>query len=81
MCIRDRSDTARLSIDFRTVHLDDLVIQAGPENIDSQSTGTSVRDYLRADTREPLSDDVIGVYDLNGSSEGVLVFDPSMAGM
>jgi len=70
--------TARLSIDFRTVHIDDLVAHAGPDNVDSQSTGTSVRDYRRATTGESLPDKVIAQYDRNGSSEGVLVFDPSV---
>jgi hypothetical protein len=67
-----------LSIDFRTVHIDDLVSQAGPDNVDSQGTGTSVRDYCRVDTGESLPDRVIAQYDCNGSSEGVLVFDPSV---
>ena len=78
--VPNETDSARLSIDFRTVHLDDLISQAGPLNIDSRSTGTSVRDYVRVDTRDPLPDDVIGMYDLNGSTDGVLVFDPLMAG-
>ncbi|MDT5234149.1 MAG: hypothetical protein QOF47_136 [Mycobacterium sp.] len=76
--VPNRTGTARLSIDFRTVHIDDLVSQAGPDNVDSQSTGTSVRDYCRADTGESLPDRVIAQYDHNGSSEGVLVFDPSV---
>jgi hypothetical protein len=70
--------TARLSIDFRTVHIDDLAAHAGPDNVDSQSTGTSVRDYRRADTGESLPATVIAQYDHDGSSEGVLVFDPSV---
>jgi hypothetical protein len=76
--VPNRTGTARLSIDFRTVHIDDLVSQAGPDNVDSQGTGTSVRDYCRADTGESLPDRVIAQYDCNGSSEGVLVFDPSV---
>ena len=76
--VPNQTGTARLSIDFRTVHIDDLVSQAGPDNVDSQSTGTSVRDYCRADTGESLPDTVIAQYDSNGSSEGVLVFDPSV---
>jgi hypothetical protein len=76
--VPNETDTARLSIDFRTVHFDDLVAQAGPENVDSHSTGTSVRDYLRADTHQSLPDEVIALYDQNGSQDGVLVFDPSM---
>jgi hypothetical protein len=76
--VPNQTEKARLSVDFRTVHIDDLVSQAGPDNVDSQSTGTSVRDYCRADTGESLPDRVIAQYDHNGSSEGVLVFDPSV---
>ena len=65
---RMRPIRARLSIDFRTVHIDDLVALAGPENVDSRSTGTSVRDYLRADTGESLPDEVIALYDRDGST-------------
>src|SRR5262249_28471866 len=57
--VPNTTGTARLSIDFRTVHVDDLITNAGPENVDSRSTGTSVRDYLRADTYESLPDSVI----------------------
>lgn len=77
--VPNETDTARLSIDFRTVHLDDLIGKAGPRNVDSQSTGTSVRDYRRADNQESLPDEVIAIYDYNGSTDGVLVFDPAMA--
>lgn len=76
--VPNQTRTARLSIDFRTVHIEDLVAHAGPDNVDSDSTGTSVRDYRRADTGQPLPDTVIAQYDHNGSSEGVLVFDPSV---
>ncbi|MBP1818672.1 hypothetical protein [Mycobacterium sp. OAE908] len=76
--VPNQTRTARLSIDFRTVHVDDLMTRAGPENVDSRSTGTSVRDYRRADTGESLPHNVIAEYDHNGSRDGVLVFDPSV---
>lgn len=37
----------RYSIDFRTVHLDDLLARSGAPNVDSQSAGTNLVDYLR----------------------------------
>ena len=76
--VPNETDSARLSIDFRSVHLADLVALGGPENIDSSATGTSVRDYLRADTLESLPAEVISLYDHNGSENGVLVFEPSV---
>jgi hypothetical protein len=69
---------ARFSFDFRSVHIDDLIGQGGPANIDSQCTGTSLRDFRRADNFDPLPDYVITQYDHEGSSDGVLVFDPSV---
>jgi hypothetical protein len=76
--VPNETDTARLSIDFRTVNIEDLAAQAGPENVDSRSTGTSVRDYLRTDTLESLPAEIISIYDHDGSHDGVLVFDPSV---
>lgn len=37
----------RFSIDFRTVHLDDVTGRVGAPNIDSECTGTCMNDYLR----------------------------------
>jgi hypothetical protein len=68
----------RFSFDFRTVNVDDVAGHAGPPNVDAHSTGTTLRDYLRADTHEPLPDDLIADYDVGGSADGVLVFDPSV---
>ncbi|MAU81569.1 MAG: hypothetical protein CME34_06810 [Gordonia sp.] len=76
--VPNETDTARISFDFRTLHIDDLLSDAGPVNVDSRSTGTSVRDYLRADTFESLPDEVIARYGADGSADGVLVFDPKV---
>jgi len=46
--VRNDSGRARFSIDFRTVQLDDVVAHRGATNIDSECTGTTMRDYLRA---------------------------------
>jgi hypothetical protein len=53
----------RFSIDFRTVNLDDLLEGVGAENVDSECTGTTLRDFLRASDLEPLPEDVIAAYD------------------
>ncbi|WAC56759.1 hypothetical protein [Gordonia sp. SL306] len=76
--VPNETDSARISFDFRTLHIDDLMARVGPENVDSRSTGTSVRDYLRADTFDPLPEDVIAMNDADGSANGVLVFDPAV---
>ncbi len=43
----NNSGESRYSIDFRTVHLNDVVNGKGAPNIDSQCTGTTMGDYLR----------------------------------
>lgn len=45
--VPNTSDRTRFSIDFRTVHLDDVASQRGAPNIDSYCTGSTMQDYLR----------------------------------
>jgi hypothetical protein len=52
----------RYSIDFRTVHLDDVWNKSGAPNIDSASTGTTLRDYIRAMDFSPLAEDAVALY-------------------
>jgi hypothetical protein len=55
--------STRFSIDFRTVNLKDLADRVGAPNIDSECTGTTLRDFVRASDLEPLPDEVIALYD------------------
>jgi len=52
----------RYSIDFRTVHLDDVWSKCGAPNIDSACTGTTLRDYIRATDFQRLSDESVASY-------------------
>jgi hypothetical protein len=52
----------RYSIDFRTVHLDDVWNKCGAPNIDSASTGTTLRDYIRAADYVPLPEKAVELY-------------------
>ena len=61
--VPNTTSRTRFSIDFRTVNLDDLVEGVGAPNIDSECTGTTLRDFLRASDLEPLPEDVIAQYD------------------
>jgi hypothetical protein len=56
--VPNTSGRTRFSIDFRTVNLDDVVARREAANVDSECTGTSLRDFLRARDFEPLADDV-----------------------
>ncbi len=76
--VPNETDIARFSLDFRTVALADVAAHGGPAIIDEHSTGTTLRDFLRADTYEQLPATVIAEYDQDGAEDGVLVFDPSV---
>ncbi|MGB7727481.1 MAG: hypothetical protein WBL50_05580 [Candidatus Acidiferrum sp.] len=52
----------RYSIDFRTVHLDDVSNKAGAPNIDSAATGTTMHDYIRATDYTHLPEDAVALY-------------------
>lgn len=61
--VPNTSGRTRLSIDFRTVHLDDALQRKGAPNVDSQSTGTTMGDYLRGTDFSHLPKEVIDMYD------------------
>jgi len=68
---------ARYSIDFRTVHLDEVETQGGAPNVDTASTGTSLRDFKRARDLAEMPEEVVAQYDESEVSEGELVYRPS----
>jgi hypothetical protein len=61
--VPNTTSVARYSIDFRTVHLDDVTARRGASNIDSRCTGTTMRDYLRATDFAHLPEEAIALYD------------------
>jgi hypothetical protein len=61
--VPNHSGVARYSIDFRTVHLDDVIARRAAANVDSRCTGTTMRDYLRASDLEHLPEEVVKMYD------------------
>jgi hypothetical protein len=61
--VPNTTDLARYSIDFRTVHYDDVMQRRGSQNIDSRCTGTTMRDYLRASDLSHLPEEAIALYD------------------
>ena len=72
--VPNTSGRTRFSIDFRTVHLDDAVADAGAPNVDSASTGTTMADYLRSTDLARLPAELISRYDtapvMSGRHEG-----------
>jgi hypothetical protein len=57
------SGRTRFSIDFRTVHRDDVVNNNGAYNVDSTCTGTSLRDFLRGSDLSRLPEELCLPYD------------------
>jgi len=70
----------RYSIDFRTVHIDDVVAKGGAHNIDSDPEGTSLRDFMRGSDLCRVPDDIIRLYEPQAPMAGELIFEPSTAG-
>lgn len=60
--VPNTSDATRFSIDFRTVDARDILAQRGAPNVDSQSTGTTLMDYLRGTDLQHFSDELIERY-------------------
>ena len=73
--VPNTTDEARYSFDFRTVHLADAMALRGAPNVDSRSTGTTMRDYLRATDLQHLPAEIVRLYD-DGSADDdkILVF-------
>jgi hypothetical protein len=78
--VENTCGVARYSIDFRTVHYDDVVARRGARNVDSRCTGTTMRDYLRSTDFEHLPDDAVKLYD-DGTeiADRILYFDERLA--
>ena len=60
--VPNTSGLTRYSIDFRTVHLDDVWKRTGAPNLDSKCSGTTMRDYIRATDYSHLPDEAVALY-------------------
>ncbi|GAC1627672.1 MAG: hypothetical protein PVS2B2_16100 [Candidatus Acidiferrum sp.] len=61
--VPNTSGKIRYSIDFRTVHLDDVLNRKGAPNIDSACTGTTMNDYMRAADLARVPADAVALYE------------------
>jgi len=78
--VPNTTDVARYSIDFRTVHIDDVAARRGAPNIDSRCTGTTMRDYLCAADGSLLPEELVSLYDDGTATEDkVLRFGDRLA--
>jgi hypothetical protein len=74
--VPNTSGVTRFSIDFRTVHIDDLVADRGAPNVDAECTGTTIRDYQRGTDLSRLPEDVVQRYDDGTAGRGVTLYQP-----
>jgi hypothetical protein len=71
------SGRTRFSIDFRTVHEDDILAHRGAKLVDCSCSGTTLRDFIRSTDHRRFSEDVVSSYEVGGRvKDGVLVFNP-----
>ena len=61
--VPNTSGVTRFSIDFRTVNIDDVQSRREASNVDSECTGTSLRDFLRARDFQRIAEGVALTYE------------------
>jgi Phytanoyl-CoA dioxygenase (PhyH) len=64
--VPNTSGRTRFSIDFRTVHLDDVIARREASNVDCACTGTTLRDFLRVSDLERMPENVALAYEGKG---------------
>jgi hypothetical protein len=62
--VPNTSGATRYSLDFRTVHLDDLRERRGPPHVDAAYTGTNLLGFRRVSDQAPVPEDLIAMYDV-----------------
>lgn len=74
--IANTSGFSRYSVDFRTIHSDDVEARRGAINLDSRPTGTSLRDFKRISDGARFPEDIVTLYDSGRASGRALVYEP-----
>jgi hypothetical protein len=75
--VPNTSGYGRWSVDFRTVHSDDVATRRGARNVDSACTGTALRDFLRVSDLARLDEALVLPYDGGASPQEGVVHFPS----
>jgi hypothetical protein len=74
--VPNTSGLTRFSVDFRTVHRDDVAEQQGAPKHDSFGRGTTLRAHMRASDLAPLPEELARIYDPDPPADAVLVYKP-----
>ncbi|MGC5009321.1 hypothetical protein ACLQ2R_01015 [Streptosporangium sp. DT93] len=61
--VPNTSGRTRFSIDFRTVHIDDVRARRGARNVDAACTGTTLRDFVRCADLDPMPEELALEYE------------------
>ena len=61
--VPNTSGRTRFSIDFRVVDVDDVMTGHGSVNVDSECSGTTLRDFLRVSDLERMPEELAAAYD------------------
>jgi hypothetical protein len=72
--VPNHSGRTRFSIDFRSVHIADILEGRAAANVDAGCTGSSIRDFIRASDFASMPDDVVHVFDDGTEDRGDLVY-------
>jgi hypothetical protein len=67
----NRTGRTRFSIDFRSVHLGDLMARRGAPNVDSRCTGSAINDYLKGSSLQHVPPEVQEIY-LQGHPQAIV---------
>ena len=65
----------RFSIDFRAIHIGDIVDGRSAPNVDASCTGSSIRDFIRASDFSTLPDPIVAHFADGTEDRGALVYD------
>jgi len=66
--VPNNSGRTRFSIDFRTVNVDDVAARREAPNVDSECTGTTLRDFLRGTDLQRIDEQVALTYEGKASA-------------
>ena len=61
--VPNTSGRTRISIDFRTVNIEDVAARRGAPNVDSACTGTTMGDYLRGSDLTHIPEHLFTMYE------------------
>ncbi|WP_440068070.1 hypothetical protein [Streptosporangium sp. OZ121] len=61
--VPNTSGRTRFSIDFRTVHIDDVRTRRGARNVDAECTGTTLRDFVRSSDLDRMPEELALEYE------------------